>query len=142
MCDPSWSPHPCMREYHSPLFTWMEERLCSERISPFLHSFHEDKFLIFSVHNLALDAPLFLTRGLLLENIGECIKTLRMIMDTIFSLTESKMTCLSFSWFILKLIHPSLVEGSYTIVFTNDSISCSSRRFNIVVFHCVEVGSY
>ena len=54
----------------------MEEILCSERISPFIHSFHEDNILPFSVHKIALDVPLFLTRGLLLENIGECIKTL------------------------------------------------------------------
>ena len=49
---------------------------CSERISPFIHSFCEDKILIFSSHNLALYVSLFLTKGLLLENIGECIKTL------------------------------------------------------------------
>ena len=54
----------------------MEEILCGERISLFLHSFHEENILLFSVYKLALDAPLFLTRGLLLENIGECIKTL------------------------------------------------------------------
>ena len=54
----------------------MEELLCSERISPFLHYFRKDKILLFSVHNLALDAPLFLTRGLLLEKIGECIETI------------------------------------------------------------------
>ena len=54
----------------------MEERICSEGIYHFLHYFHEDNILIFSVHNLTLDAPISLTRGLLLENIGECIKTL------------------------------------------------------------------
>ena len=53
----------------------MEEILCSERISPFLHSCCEENILLFSVHNLALDVSLFLTRGLLLEKIGECIKT-------------------------------------------------------------------
>ena len=54
----------------------MEELLFSENIYLFLHSFHEDKILLFSVLNLALYAPLSLTRGIFLENIGECIKTL------------------------------------------------------------------
>ena len=54
----------------------MEDIICSERISPLLHYFHEDKILIFSVQNLALDAPLFLNLRLLLKKIGECIKTL------------------------------------------------------------------
>ena len=73
---PSWSLHPC-EEYWSPsLFTWMEELLCSERLSPFLHPCREDIILLFTAYNLALDAPLFLTQGLLFETIGECIKTL------------------------------------------------------------------
>ena len=42
----------------------------------YLYSFYEEKSILFSVHNLALDAPLFLTRGLLIENNGECIKTI------------------------------------------------------------------
>ena len=74
--DPSWSLHPC-GEYRSPsLFIWMGEILCRIRIFPFLHYFHEDKIIFFSVHNIYLDVPLFLNRGLLLENIGECIKIL------------------------------------------------------------------
>ena len=54
----------------------MEEVLCSEIISLFLHSSCEENILLFSVHNLSLDVPIFLTQGFLLENIGECIKTL------------------------------------------------------------------
>ena len=71
----SWSLHPC-REYQSPLFTWMEKLLFSERISPFLHSCCEGMILLFNVHNLYLDATLVLNRCLLLKNNGECIKTL------------------------------------------------------------------
>ena len=54
----------------------MEELPCSENIYPFLHSFREDKILLFNVHNIALDATLSLNQGLFLENIDECIKTL------------------------------------------------------------------
>ena len=73
--DPSWSLHPCGENHSLSLLTWMEELLCSERIYPFLHSCREEKILIFSVHKLALYTPLFLTRWILLEKIGKCIKT-------------------------------------------------------------------
>ena len=95
----------------------MKDLLRSEMLSPFLHSCHEDKILLFSVHNLCLDVPLFLTQGLLLENIGDCIKYLPcglniMIVDMRLYLTEPKMICLAFALFLLNLIHPSLVVGS------------------------------
>ena len=54
----------------------MEELLCTKMISSFLHSFCEESIILFSVHILALYVPLFLTRGILLEKTGECIKTL------------------------------------------------------------------
>ena len=58
--------------------TWYQSSptLFSESISLFLHSFLKDNILIFSAHNHDLYVPLFLTKGLLLEKIGECIKTL------------------------------------------------------------------
>ena len=50
-------------------------------ISLFLNYCHEDNIILFGVHNLFLDVPHLLTQGLLLENIGECIKTLPCIIQ-------------------------------------------------------------
>ena len=76
MWDPSWSLRPCGEYQSLSLFTWIEDLLCSERIYPFLHSCNEGNILLVSANNLYFDAPLFLNWGLLLENIGECIKAL------------------------------------------------------------------